>query len=157
MTLHGRTKRRGLLGAVSPIVIFFGRSVILVRRYVGHRRGQYLQLRDDVYPCRAARRGGNSNTVNRARESTGPHGPVEDDDRPTIDKPPKGELWDDQVEKQTDDQGEKRVGKDGKQRPDAQWTPRRAPGRPNWHAGGEISPAVAKDTDDSDREERAIA
>jgi hypothetical protein len=32
-----------------------------------------------------------------------------------------------------------------------------APGRPNWHAGGEISPAVAKDTDDSDRGKRAIA
>jgi hypothetical protein len=45
--------------------------------------------------CRAGRRGGNSNTVNRARESTGPHGLVEDDDRPTIDRAPKGELWDD--------------------------------------------------------------
>jgi hypothetical protein len=39
----GRTNRRGLVGAVSPVVIFFGRSV-MVRRYAGHRRGQSVQL-----------------------------------------------------------------------------------------------------------------
>src|SRR5216683_4113295 len=36
-------------------------------------------------------------TINEARKSTARHLPV--DDRPTIDKPPKGELWDDQSDK----------------------------------------------------------
>lgn len=41
-----------------------------------------------------------------------------EDDRPTIDKPPKGNLWDDQNDRDEDDQTvEKRViGKDGKER-----------------------------------------
>jgi hypothetical protein len=50
----------------------------------------------------AADLGVGKNTVLRARKSpTGPHGPVDDDDRPTIDKPPRGELWDDQEEQES--------------------------------------------------------
>jgi hypothetical protein len=40
--------------------------------------------------------GVSKDTVRRARNSTGAREPVEDDDRPTIDKPPMGKLWDDQ-------------------------------------------------------------
>jgi hypothetical protein len=39
-------------------------------------------------------------TVGRARKSTATSVAV--DDRPTIDKPPRGELWDDQDDKQRD-------------------------------------------------------
>jgi hypothetical protein len=30
VTLHGRMKRRGLVGAVSPVVIFSGRFIVMV-------------------------------------------------------------------------------------------------------------------------------
>ncbi len=135
MTLHGRTKRRGLAGVASPIVIFFGRSVIMVRRYVGHRRGQYLRRGGStpgsapLIPAReraaavaknnpglsnvqiAEKAGVSEWTVRDAKKKSGSR-PLEpeDDDRPTVDKPPRGELWDDQ-----DDKSEKLIGKDGKQ------------------------------------------
>jgi hypothetical protein len=110
VTLHGRTNRRGLVGAVALIVIFFGRSVIMVRRYVGHRRGQYLRRGVDAGQRAAAaiaanphrsnytiaeEAGVDERTVRRARKEPTAACAAVDDERPPIDKRPKGELWDD--------------------------------------------------------------
>jgi hypothetical protein len=47
----------------------------------------------------------------RAKQKSGePSGSPDPDERPTIDKPPRGELWDDQNDRQDEDQTvEKRV------------------------------------------------
>ena len=107
----------------------------MVRRYVGHRRGQYLRRGGStpgsapLIPAReraaavaknnpglsnvqiAEKAGVSEWTVRDAKKKSGSR-PLEpeDDDRPTVDKPPRGELWDDQ-----DDKSEKLIGKDGKQ------------------------------------------
>jgi hypothetical protein len=44
-------------------------------------------------------------TVRRARNSGGAHAPT--DERPTIDNPPKGSLWDDQDDRDEEDQTRK--------------------------------------------------
>lgn len=69
-------------------------------RVAGHFKANPIDNRSDR--TIAAELGVGKDTVRRARTSTGSHAPVEDEDRPTIDRPPRGELWDDQNDRPND-------------------------------------------------------
>jgi hypothetical protein len=92
-------RRRASCNCGAPVVPAFKKAADAIK---ANPTKSNRQIAEDL--------GVGKDTVRRARSSGGAHEPPDPDARPTIDKPPKGNPWDDQDDREEEDQTvEKRV------------------------------------------------